>query len=86
MTGSGLFCWSRPMEYLSALALFVLLVLREVISFRERQSMLDRLMAKSLPEFKDNIKLEENKLDPVDDGTVALEEAEEEITNGQKDE
>lgn len=73
------------MEFLSALALFILLILRELLSYRERHHMLDRLMAKSLPEFKDNTKQEENKLEPVDDGTVALEQAEEEILNGDKE-
>lgn len=74
------------MEIVSAL-LFILLLIREVISYRERTSMLDRLMAKSLPEFKDNVKTEENKLDPIDDTTVSIEEAEEDIlNNGQETE
>lgn len=74
------------MELLSALALFILLILREILSYRERNAMLDRLMAKSLPEYKDNQKMEENKLEPVNDSTVSLEEAEGEILNGQDEE
>lgn len=74
------------MELLSALALFILLILREILSYRERNAMLDRLMAKSLPEYKDNQKMEENKLEPVNDGTVSLEEAEGEILNGKDEE
>ena len=82
----GLFCCLKSvMELLSALALFILLILREILSYRERNAMLDRLMAKSLPEYKDNQKMEENKLEPVSDDTVSLEEAEGEILNG-KDE
>lgn len=73
------------MELISAL-LFILLLTREILSYRERNQMLDRLMAKSLPEYKDNSKVEENKLDPVDDGTVSVEEAEGEILNGEKQE
>jgi hypothetical protein len=73
------------MELLSAL-LFILLLTREILSYRERNAMLDRLMAKSLPEYKDNTKQEENKLEPVDDGTVSLEEAEEDLLNGGKEE
>lgn len=73
------------MELISAL-LFILLLTREILSYRERNQMLDRLMAKSLPEYKDNSKVEENKLDPVDDGTVSIEEAEGEILNGEKQE
>ena len=74
------------MEIVSAL-LFILLLIREVISYRERTSMLVRLMAKSLPEFKDNVKTEEDKLDPIDDTTVSIEEAEEDIlNNGQETE
>lgn len=75
---------SYTMELIAAL-LFILLLIREILSYRERNTMLDRLMAKSLPEYKDNSKVEENKLDPVDDGTVALEQAEEEILNGDKE-
>lgn len=74
------------MELLSALALFILLILREILSYRERNAMLDRLMAKSLPEYKDNQKMEENKLEPVNDSTVSLEEAEGEILNGKDEE
>jgi len=74
------------MELLSALALFILLILREILSYRERNAMLDRLMAKSLPEYKDNQKMEENKLEPVSDDTVSLEEAEGEILNGKDEE
>lgn len=76
---------SYTMELIAAL-LFILLLIREILSYRERHQMLDRLMAKSLPEYKDNSKVEENKLDPVDDGTVSLEEAEGDLLNGGKEE
>lgn len=76
---------SYTMELIAAL-LFILLLIREILSYRERNTMLDRLMAKSLPEYKDNSKVEENKLEPVNDGTVSLEEAEGEILNGKDEE
>lgn len=58
-------------------ALIVLMVLHH----RERKDMLDRLMAKNLPEYKDNTQPEENQLDEDDDKTVPLEDAEEEFVD-----
>lgn len=73
------------MEILTVL-LCALLLVREGLHFMERRDMLDRLMAKSLPEFKDNAKAEPNQLtDEVDDGTVPIEQAEEEL-NGSEEE
>lgn len=66
---------------LFAILLFVLLLLREGTSYFERRDMLDRLMAKSLPEFKDNQTTEENQLSEqvVDDDALPIEEAQDEL-------
>lgn len=67
------------MELLIVLTLSVLLIIHEIISYRERQSMLDRLMAKNLPEYKDNQTTQDNTIDEIEDDTVPLEDAEEEV-------
>ncbi len=46
--------------------------------------MLDRLMAKSLPEYKDNETTTPNMVEPEDDGTVDIAEAKDFI-NGEKE-
>lgn len=68
----------ESMEY-AIVILAALLAVREFIHYRERKDMLDRLMAKSLPEFKDNSKAEENKFEIDDDGTSYLEEVKQEL-------
>lgn len=67
--------------------LVLLLLIREGLHFLDRRDMLDRLMAKSLPEFKEQTQPEENKLDePEPDFSVPIEDAEEELTtDGQED-
>lgn len=67
------------MELLIVLTLSVLLIIHEIISYRERQSMLDRLMAKNLPEYKDNQTTQDNTIDEIEDDTIPLEDAEEEV-------
>lgn len=47
--------------------------------FKERKDTLDRLMAKNLPEYKDNIKPEENVYSEEDDNLVDLEDAKEDL-------
>lgn len=67
------------MELVLALLVGTLLV-HFVLTHFERKDMLDRLMAKNLPEYKDNIKPEENQLEEEDpDETVAIEEAESDL-------
>jgi O-methyltransferase involved in polyketide biosynthesis len=67
--------------YLVVLNIFTLILLGLVIylSMRERRELLDRIMAKSLPEFKDNQKLEENNFDDGSANYVDIAEAREEI-------
>ncbi len=60
----------------------VSLIVLILLHHRERREMLDRLMAKSFPEYKDHTQPEENQLEnDEDDGTVPLEEAEEEYVD-----
>lgn len=75
----ALFLLLKNMELLIVLTLSVLLIIHEIISYRERQSMLDRLMAKNLPEYKDNQTTQDNTIDEIEDDTVPLEDAEEEV-------
>jgi hypothetical protein len=64
------------MDIVIALALIALLVWREYLAYRERQSLVDRLMAKNLPEYKDNLAQEPNHVDPEPaNHVVDLEEA-----------
>lgn len=46
--------------------------------------MLDRLMSKTFVEYKDNAKLEENKLETEDDGTTELVDAKDELYGEEK--
>jgi hypothetical protein len=59
--------------------LSALLALREVLHHKERKDMLDRLMARNFIEYKDNEKLEQNKLEPEKDETVDLVDAKKEL-------
>lgn len=81
---TGSFLLSKTMELALLLALALLLV-REVLAYRERREMLDRLMAKNLPEYKDNHTPTPNQLDNEPDDSVPLEDAENDLTdtNGQ---
>jgi len=72
------------MEYIIA-GLFILLVVREYLSFKERKDMLDRLMSKNFQEYKDNTQLEENHLEPEPDGTSEIEESKQEIIYGKEE-
>lgn len=81
--GAAFFC-GKTMELLIITALILLLVFRDITAYRERQLMLDRLMAKSLPEYKDNQKPEDNTIDIENDETVPLEDAEEELTKDER--
>lgn len=67
------------MEILVIVIFAALLALREVIHYKERKDMLDRLMARSFTEYKDNEKPEENELTPKDDGTAELVDAKDEL-------
>jgi len=68
------------------LALIAFLLVREVLAYRERRDMLDRLMAKNLPEYKDNQKEEPNEFEeeedpdllPIDQARDAIDGREEE--------
>jgi hypothetical protein len=65
---------------LTITALLAFCAWREYLGFQERDRLTDRLMAKDLPEYKDNAaKQEPNLPEPEDDGTVDLEEAREEL-------
>lgn len=43
--------------------------------------MLDRLMAKNLVEYKDNSVVEENQVEPKDEGIIELDDARDSIMN-----
>ena len=63
-----------------ALFLIVMLV-GQYVAYREREALVDRLMAKSLPEYKDNQTTEPNEITQVSDSTVSLEDAEADLTD-----
>ena len=50
-----------------------------IINYIERRDMLDRLMARNLPEYKDNHAPEDNNVEDEADTTIPLEEAENEF-------
>lgn len=80
-TGRGLFC--AHMDQLLTYALLGVLLIREGMHFVERRDMLDRLMARSLPEYKDNTQPEDNQLeDESDDDSVPIEQAEQDLLGG----
>lgn len=66
---------------LIVILLTALLLIREGMHFVERRDMLDRLMSRSLPEFKDNQSTEENHLADTsqDDDSLPIEQAEEDV-------
>lgn len=66
-------------HYILPVVLVLYLAYREYLTSRERSSMLDRLMSRDLDEFKAHTEQEDNEDEPVDDGTVAIEDAEEMI-------
>lgn len=74
------------MEILAVLALTVLLGLREYTSFVERKDMLDRLMSRNLPEYKDNAKPEKNQLEAPPSELIDLDAAREELDGEAGDE
>jgi hypothetical protein len=63
--------------------IIVVLLIGQLVMFyfnyRERKDLLDRIMAKSLVEYKDNQKPEENDFGKDDPNLVSLDEAKEEI-------
>lgn len=63
------------MELIIILALLIFIALREVMNFIERRDMLNRLMAKDYPEYKQLDDVTPNNLEPADDGTVDIEGA-----------
>lgn len=67
------------LETIVILLLFAILVLREVLHHKERTDMLDRLMARNYIEYKDNVKPEENQLEPENTELVELAEAKDEL-------
>lgn len=68
--------------FLTVIALLVFLALREYLIHDQTQKLLDRLMARSLPEYKDNLQQEENHVEPEQSDVVDLDEAREELING----
>lgn len=68
-------------------ALFLIVTLvGQYLAYCERAALVDRLMAKSLPEYKDNQTTEPNEITQVTDTTVSLEDAEDDLTDyGQED-
>ncbi len=76
----------ETLSYLAISALAVLLGLFQFLAHRERSEMLDRLMAKSLPEYKDNQAPEPNEIAQTDEEVVPLEDAEEELNDYGQDE
>ena len=67
---------------ITVIAISAVLIVKEFVHYKERYEMLDRLMAKNLPEFKDNVKEEENDYGKEDENLIDIEEAREEIENG----
>ena len=66
-------------EFLIIILLLGIQVVYFVFSYRERRDLLDRIMAKNLEEYKDNIKPEENDFGKDDPNLIDLDEAKEEI-------
>lgn len=70
------------MPYLEILLLIYVLI-REILAYKERREMLDRLMSKDLTDFKTNTQEEDNQvLQDEDDGTISILEARDEMLNG----
>lgn len=72
-------------ETLTIIVLSTLLALREFLSYKERKDMLDRLMAKSFTEYKDNDKPEPNHLEPQKSDIVELVDAKEALYGEEDD-
>lgn len=76
-----------PIQAILIALLIIVFAVREFFLHRERERVYDRLMAKNLPDFKDNEQLEEN-LPPEEDDedtSVSLEDAQEEILGEEDD-
>lgn len=67
------------MEYLVITLLTTLLIVRDFLHFKERKEMLDRIMAKSFIEFKDNEPKPEPKEQKPVDNEVELDDAKEDL-------
>ena len=66
-------------EYTVIIILSGFLALREILHHKERKDMLDRLMARSFTEFKDNEKPVESNFKTKDDGTAELDDVKDEV-------
>jgi hypothetical protein len=64
------------------IAIIIYLGVKEYLTHVERKDMLDRLMAKNLPEYKDNSQPEENEYPEEDKNLIDLDDAREELENG----
>lgn len=71
------------MSYIDV-ALLVLLLIQGYLSYRERQQLVDRLMARDLTDFKASEPDEDNDFgEEDDDNLVPIEEARDDIDYGQ---
>lgn len=65
------------------LALIAFIAYKEHLAYQERKDSLDRLMSKNLQEYKDNsTTIEENDYGVEPDPIVGIEDAQEELVNG----
>ena len=64
------------------LALLAFIAWRESLSFKERAQLVDRLMARSLPEYKDNQTTEPNEIEVPNPDVLDLDDAKQEIVYG----
>ncbi len=74
------------MDYLStviSLIFVAYIIWREHLAYLERRELVDRLMAKNLPEFKDNVATEPNHLEDKPSDLIDLEDGREELTYGE---
>jgi hypothetical protein len=67
------------MELAFLITYSIVLIVVLVISHLERKDLYDRLMSKTLVEYKDNIKEEANKIAEPKDDTIPLEDAHDEL-------
>jgi len=80
-----LFLCLNLMDIVITAALILFLAWRELLSYRERDKLVDRLMAKNLPEYKDNAAPEPNHVEPDPDESMDLDAAKEELMYGQEE-
>lgn len=70
------------MSYIDV-ALLVLLLIQGYLSYRERRELVDRLMARDLTDYKAAEVDEDNDYGDEDDDLVPIEEARDDIDDGQ---